>query len=181
MDADRSGTISATELHEYITAEELKRRLRLAAFHTDWPSLCAPLCQSGFARHPHIRVAVAGTAVRADDDCRGRRIATAAAMPRNRFAHFDVDGNGELDFDEFVAAIRASEQSSLVSMNSLTDEDLAELFAKVDVDRCLSLRFSAAILPKPDTFGCGAAGAPSDGPAPTQPHPLCAFAPLGAT
>ena len=47
------------------------------------------------------------------------------------FEHYDSDGSGELDFDEFRKAIR---RHGRMSIRSVTDGELKEVFAVVDTD-----------------------------------------------
>jgi Ca2+-binding EF-hand superfamily protein len=47
------------------------------------------------------------------------------------FKHYDSDGSGELDFDEFRKAIR---RHGRMSIRSVTDGELKEVFAVVDTD-----------------------------------------------
>ena len=47
------------------------------------------------------------------------------------FKHYDSDGSGELDFDEFRKAIR---RHGRMSIRSVTDDELKEVFAVVDTD-----------------------------------------------
>jgi Ca2+-binding EF-hand superfamily protein len=47
------------------------------------------------------------------------------------FDHYDTDGSGELDFDEFRKAVR---RHGRMSVRSITDPELKEVFAIVDTD-----------------------------------------------
>lgn len=47
------------------------------------------------------------------------------------FQHYDSDGSGELDFEEFRKAIR---RHGRMSIRSVTDDELKEVFAVVDTD-----------------------------------------------
>ena len=55
----------------------------------------------------------------------------SAGSWNNIFEHYDTDGSGELDFDEFRKAVR---RHGRMSVRSVPDGDLREVFAIVDKD-----------------------------------------------